>query len=392
MEAWLVEMAKGIGKFFLNPLLYWGVILVVIAGYKRVKLERKNFGYKIFDIFSELKNTGLIAVVFGLLISIITIGAGFVYSYEMVLLLIVVMIVLSISFRFSMLSAVYTLGITYIIILFGPILLDLQNVIDPTVFSTISLSSLSILLGLFLLTEAVLLVKVKRNETFPRLALSNRGNWVGEHQIKKLSFIPFFMLVPAGLITPFAPYWPYFSIGSESYSLLLFPFLIGVDYVVSGRLPMLAAKQLARSVAYLAFIVLVISVGSIFIPALSLLAVFVGILGKEMINYRHRLAEKRKNTYFYQLNEGLKVLGVIPGTPAERLGILVGETIVRVNGKKISRSFEFYEALQASGAFFKLDILDDNGEIRFLQSPFYEGEHYKLGIIFSAEPYAKQVN
>lgn len=389
MEAWMIETAKGIGRLFLNPLLYWTVLLVIITGIKRIKQERNDFGYKIFDVFVELKHTWLFAIGAGLVISIITIGIGFVYSYAFILLLSVVTILLSVSFRFSLLSASYTLGVTYLVVLFFPFLLERQNVIDHHLFSVISLSSISLLMGLLLLAEAILLVRVKRNETFPRLSLSNRGNWVGKHQIKKLSIIPFFMLVPAGLITPFAPYWPYFSIGNETYSLLLFPFIIGVDYLVGADVATKTAKQLGRAIAYLACLVIIMGIGSLYLPWLSLLAVFTGIVGKEMIHYRHRQIEKQKHTYFYQQPDGLKVLGIIPGTPAERLGILVGETIVKVNGKKVSQAFELYEALQASGAFFKLDILDDNGELRFLQSPFYEGEHHKLGIVFLTEPSKK---
>ncbi len=50
----------------------------------------------------------------------------------------------------------------------------------------------------------------------------------------------------------------------------------------------------------------------------------------------------------------------------------------------------FYQALQKSGAFFKLDIIDDAGEVRFVQSAFYEGDHHELGLIFTEKPYRKE--
>lgn len=389
VEAWLVELVKGIGKFFLQPLLYWSIVLVFVAGILRVKRERKQFGYKLFKLFSEWKHTWFFSIVTGLVLSIVCLTVGIVFPYEVILLISIVTILLSVRFRFSLLSASYIIGVTYLIVLFAPTILQQQNILDPMIFSNISLVGLSIILGLFLFIEAFLLFRIKRNETFPRLALSNRGEWIGQHHIKKLAVIPFFMPVPNGLITSFATYWPFFPVGSETYSLLLFPFLIGIDYTTKRQIPTVVTKEIARKTMYLAVFVTVFAMISKMNSWFSLLAVLVGIIGKEFIHYQQRAKEKNKSSYF---NRGLKVLGIIPGTPAERLGILVGETILKVNGHKITTPDEFYEALQASGSFFKLDLLDEQGEIRFLQSPLYEGDHYKLGIIFTDDPYRQKIS
>ena len=50
---------------------------------------------------------------------------------------------------------------------------------------------------------------------------------------------------------------------------------------------------------------------------------------------------------FIQRKNGLRILGIIPGTPAERLDILIGETIIKVNGIKINTEQEFYSACKA---------------------------------------------
>ncbi|WP_165589210.1 hypothetical protein [Oceanobacillus caeni] len=51
IEDWFMEVLKGIGRFFLNPLVYWSILLVVFSGYKRIKDERLDFGSKVFDTF-----------------------------------------------------------------------------------------------------------------------------------------------------------------------------------------------------------------------------------------------------------------------------------------------------------------------------------------------------
>ncbi|MFA1821360.1 PDZ domain-containing protein [Virgibacillus oceani] len=387
LEAWLWEIGKGIGKVFLNPLLYWAIILVFWTGWQRIKKERFDFGLKVFDVFSEWRYTWKASILFGLGISLVTLRAGMVFSYDVILLLCAVIIILSIAGKLTFLSASYTIGITYLLLLLLPILLEEQTTLDTALLSNMNLTALVILLGIFLIIEGIMLTRTRRNDTYPGLTLGNRGAWIGLHHVKKLAIIPFFVLIPAGLIEPVAPFWPYFSIGGESYGLLLFPFIIAYDHKVKGDLPSLAVKKLAKPMIYLGILVLAIAIGSIYIPVLTLAAVIVAILGREFINYRYRIRENEKIPFFRQINDGCKVLAIIPGTPAERLDILPGEIVVKVNGTKISGMDDFYQALQKSGASFKLEILDDALEKRIVQGALYEGEHHELGLIFTDEPH-----
>src|SRR5699024_520563 len=285
IEAWLIEIAKGIGKVFLNPLLYWAVLIVFLSGYKRIQRDRINFGTKIDEIFTEWKNTLSPSILFGLFLSLLTLGLGMVFTYETIMLLSIVIIVLSFTFNLSVLSASYTIGITYLLLLFLPFLLTKQTFLKADLFLDTNFTGLTILLGIFLLAEAVLLSRIKRNETFPDLLLGNRGIWIGQHHLKKISIIPFFTLVPTGMIVPFADFWPYFSIDGDTYSLVLVPFLIGFHYKVTGYLPSHIAKKIAQSVMWLGIIVLCLGIGSIYLPWLSFASVIIAIIGKELINY-----------------------------------------------------------------------------------------------------------
>lgn len=390
LETWGMELVKGIGQAFLNPILYWWIMLSLFAGWKRIREERNLFGIKIFDVFSEWKKTWLTAIISGLIISLVTLGVGVVLTWETILLLNIVVILLSITLRFTLLSPSYTIGITFLLLLFSPFLLENQSFISEDFFQNVDFQGLAILLGLFLLAEALLTRRVKRDETYPGLQIGDRGEWIGVHHIRKLSMIPFFILVPAGTLTSIAPFWPYFSIGGESYSIVLIPFLIGFDHVSRGRHPNESAKKMARAVGLLALIVLIIAAGSIYITWLSVISIIVGILGKELINGLYRVKEKQHLPYFYNQKQGVVVLAVIPGSSADRIGIKPGEMIKKVNGLPIEDEVSFYQSLQIGGAFFKLDVIDDNGEVRFVQSALYEGEHHELGIIFVKEPHRFQ--
>lgn len=387
LETWGIELVKGIGQAFLNPILYWWILLSLFTGWLRIREERNLFGIKVFDVFSEWKKTWLVSIFFGLFISLIVLGVGIVFTWETILLLNIVIIILSITLRFTLLSPSYTIGITFLLLLFSPFILENQSFLSNDLFQNVPFHGMAILLGFFLFAEAFLTRRVKRKETYPGLQISERGEWIGIHHIRKLSMIPFFALVPAGAITSFAPFWPYFSIGGESYSIILVPFMIGFDHVARGRNPDDTAKKIGNAICLLAIIVLIIAAGSIYITWLSLVSVIMAILGREFINVINRVKEKQPLPYFYNQKQGIIVLAIIPGSPADRIGINPGEMIKKVNGHAIDGESSFYRNLQTGGAFFKLEVIDDNGEIRIVQSAFYEGEHHELGIIFVKEPY-----
>jgi len=390
MESWLIEFFIGIGRFFINPLFYWFLLLTLLAGYRRIHQERVDFGSRVFDVFSEWKNTWGISLISGLIISILLVGIGIVFSYETLIVLCIIIILLSLSLRFTMLSPSYTIGITYLVLLFIPAFWDQQSYFNKNLFSNINFTGLAILIGLFLIVEALMIINSRPNDNFPSLIQGKRGGWIGQQQIKRLSLIPLFALIPSGLITPVEPYWPILPIGDETFSIILFPFLIGYDIKLRTELPRVVSKRIGRGVLLLAIFVILLAGFSYYVSWLSLAAVLAAIVGHEIINYRERMKDKNNHPYFYQEDNGLKVLSVIPNTPADRLGIQVGEKIIKVNDTLILNSNEFYEALQNSGSFFKIEILDVNGEVRFIQSAFYEGEHYKLGLIFTNKPYREK--
>ncbi len=387
LEEWGIELAKGVGRLFLNPLLYWFIILVFVVGYKRIRRSRRTFGTKIFGVGDELSYTLGTSLLAGTFISIVFIGGGVVFSYQTLFLLSIVFILLSCTFRLTLLSPSYSVGIAYLLLLFLPLVIERQSFFKQSLFAETNFVGLSLLVGLFLIVEGFLLKQTKNAHTYPDLYLTRRGKWIGRHHLSKLAVIPFFTLIPTGTLEPFADYWPYVAINGETYGLILFPFVIGFDHIAKGTLPQKAAERLSRSTILHGLIVLFFAVGSIYVGWLATIAIGVAILGKELINYRYRITESQKRPYFPERDQGLAVLEIIPESPAARLDIMAGDTIKKVNGKQVDSIQTFYEALQYSGAFFKLELIDTRGEIRFVQSAFYEGEHHELGIVFVKPPF-----
>src|SRR5690625_6272870 len=96
------------------------------------------------------------------------------------------MLIMSLSFNPAYLSAVYTIGLTYIVLLFLPLLSDDLS-FQVTMPTNMQFTQLTILLGLFLIVEAIFIKKIKDNQIPPSLKLSKRGVWIGDRKSTRLN-------------------------------------------------------------------------------------------------------------------------------------------------------------------------------------------------------------
>lgn len=72
-----VEILNGIGRLLLQPALYVGILLAILAGFNRVRWERKSFSISIYSPWLELKSFFGVSLLFGLAISVVTSLIGF---------------------------------------------------------------------------------------------------------------------------------------------------------------------------------------------------------------------------------------------------------------------------------------------------------------------------
>nr|WP_285851177.1 PDZ domain-containing protein [Sporosarcina aquimarina] len=79
--------------------------------------------------------------------------------------------------------------------------------------------------------------------------------------------------------------------------------------------------------------------------------------------------------------KGVVIAGVLPGSPAEKLGLLPGEVIRAVNGIQVANDKELYDAIQVNAAHCRLQVADRNGEVRLMQQVLYRHDHYQLGLL-----------
>lgn len=378
-----MECLKAMGMFFLHPVTYFSMILAIVAGSYRVKRERKDFNIRVNRTFHELKQLLPAGLLAGLIVSTMTLIFGITLPIEMIGLIAIITILLGTVGNGRLLTPALTTG-GAILIIYG-IHIFQWNVplIDRALTHIEFLIVTPFLLSLLLLTEGMLILKNGLKDRSPKLRKSRRGLTVGAHQVKRYWLLPLFFFLPTGPLTAPFDWWPVIHWGTESYSLILIPYLIGFQHQVQSSLPKVAVGRIGRQVVLLGVILLAGSSVVFYNPEWTppIIAVM-AIVGRLWISYRHRVRENRNPYYYTAQNNGVMILDVIPGSPAYKMKLKTGEMIRSCNQIPVATKQELYSAILKNRAYCKLEIIDTNGELRFVQGALYEGDHHELGILF----------
>lgn len=387
VQDWLMELWLGALKLFLHPIFYYSFFIAAILGVSRVKRERKNFSVRAENAYYELKQLLPLGLVIGIGISIVIFGVGITIPFATVLFVAVLTLLMSFTTKLRLLSPVYTVGFAFFLTIFAagqgwsvPLFQAAFEQLEGKIFP-----SIAALLALLVIGEGLLIILNGNKGTSPKLVKSKRGLRVGIHEVKRLWMVPLFLLVPGTTLQAPFEWWPVFSIGTETYSILLVPFAIGFHQHIQGMLPKEAVQALGKKIIGLGIFLVLLTIGSYWVPLLSIAVVVLAIIGREVLSLRQRLAEENLPFYFSKRNNGVMILGILPESPASKMSLQVGELVTKVNGTLVHDEKGFYEAIQRNAAHCKLEVLDVNNQIRFVQRALYEGDHHELGILFVTE-------
>lgn len=381
----IFEVLKSIGRLFINPLLYIALIFTVLIGYRRVISERKSFKIRIHWGFSEalmlIKEGWLPAVI----VSIISLVLGIVLPVEYIILVIIISIVCLLFFYYHLASVVYPFAIAFLL-LWITYTKDLEWNIFQWTINTESLhlkmlSSIPLLIGILLVVEGLLVKKNAANLASPRLQKTARGMNAVTFLAKRIWILPVFFLIPGESIALIVPNWPLFSIGGESYGLVLFPVVLGFQQRARKLLPIHFYPQIGRTIMLLGAIVIAEGIISYFYPVLGISSVLVAIVGRILISIIYSLHERKGKFAVTPKNEGAVIAAVLPNSPAEAMGLKVGETIRKVNGEAVHTEDELYRALQQNAAHCKIEVLDTDGEVRLRQHVIFHHDHFRIGLL-----------
>ncbi|MGY4794087.1 PDZ domain-containing protein [Lysinibacillus fusiformis] len=385
----LIEIVTAIGRFLLNPLLYIVIIFAIMLGYRRVKQERKYFNRRIIWGWTELIGQWKDGWLYALIISLIGIGAGLTVPKEFLIILTAVSIVALVLYVMNAMSPIVTMGIATLAIWgmsyynwtfsWWKISLAGVNLEDGAIVT------ITILAGLCVIAEGLLIRRVAMKVTTPCIEKTKRGMQAIVYRSRNVWVLPIFFVIPGDAISAIFPYWPQFTIGHSSFAFVLFPLVIGFAKLTRKELPALTYAKIGRPVFLLGQLILVGGLAAYFEPLIGFITLAVGAIIRIIIAIYFAQQDKTDHYAVAPSTKGAIIAAVLPDSPAEKMGLLAGECIRKVNGVSIFTENELYEALQLNAAHCRLEVLDRNNELRLTQHVIYSNDHYRIGLLL-AEP------
>ncbi len=384
---------------FLQPMLYIGILLLILQYKRQIALERKLFSSRIHTLSLEIFRSIGYGLIGGIIASTLMILLGIVFHpTEMWIVWLITGILILFHIRFLCLSYSVSILGTFvgIIQIFVSQLTPFMRTIPfpylSSIYKTllqIHVPSLIAIVAILHLIEAILIKLQGEKEATPLFFETKRGKLVGGFHLQSFWMLPLFLVVSsAGMDAGFqfhASWWPLIGASSGSITLIPVPAMIGFSDMTSVYTPKEKSNKIfinlfIYSILLLAFAFIAEHMSSFIIAA----ALFTGF-GHETVRFIGERQEKKRLPLYIHPNDGIRVLSILPGSLAEQMGIKSSEIIKKVNGITVTNRKELYSALQRQSAFVRLEVINLDGHIKFVQHSIYSGEHHQLGIILSPD-------
>lgn len=374
-----------------QPFYYISILFVMLFYRRQVLLERKLFHVRLHAWGLQTWRTFLGGLLGGLAVSVAVAFLGVSLTMEAILCLWVTSLVLML-FHIRYLCFAYAVGLLGIIQTVLSWLPEMQTQgWANTVLSAIrglDIPALLALAAVLHFAEAVLVRMQGAGFATPLFLEGKRGRLVGGYHMQSFWPLPLFLLVPAvgdGAVLPWTPFF-----GGDAWSggfmMMALPVVIGFGEMTQSMLPQEKANITSKRLFIYGAAVLALSMLAEWWAPLTLVAALAALLLHEGLVWYSRHEESQRSPVFVHPARGLRVLAVLPDSPASELGILPGETILKVNGVLIHSKEQLHGALRQNPAFCKLEVQNHQGESKFLQRAIYAGDHHQLGAIVAPDP------
>ncbi|QPC47476.1 PDZ domain-containing protein [Mangrovibacillus cuniculi] len=383
----LLELVKGLGYIFIHPLTYVAVAFCVLLGYVRVKQERKHFHVRAHDGWFEFREFFTpISIGAGVILSAVLLLLGPVLPLSWLLVTTSVMLLTVLSFRYEIASMAYVVPFAALMIytLNQGVISNLPSWLEVSEGTTVYWTALFGLMSILLLVEGILIRSKASKATSPRTIVSKRGQVVGVHHSKRLWFLPLIFLVPTGPISD-STWWPIIHLGETAFHIVGVPLVLGFHKKIKARYAKEAINFIGKQLVALSILAIGLVPVAYFLPVTVPYLFGLIVALRLILQYGHFKIEQTKPFFYTKKMKGLQVLGVVPNSPADKMEIVPGEVLSKVNGIPVKNERELYEAIQKNAAHCKIEVFDLNGEIRKVQRALYEGEHHQLGVFVLEE-------
>ncbi|MBD5789689.1 PDZ domain-containing protein [Ligilactobacillus salivarius] len=368
---------KLIGSYLLTPVLWLGILYVIINYNQRINKERKQFRVAINKDFYEGRNFikyGLFFFVMGSLISMIlglTLPTNSVYIYQ---ILVVLAFLINGFSTTSMLLVMTAAGILELVVprfitFFGD------------VFPEISGPSWLLLIFISILADYYLTRNMKKHPLSPRIKSGKRGRNIATYLGRETVVFPLLALIPSGTLFSTLNFWPVFNIGNQKFSLILFPIFISTSVKVIKRAKERVIQDKLKNIELLLGLTFVLIVLTKFMSKLFLISLIILTVVSIFFEIKLRKKEKDANSWYVETDEGIRIISVQPETPAAKMKLQPGDVILTCNNRVVNSEEEFYQALQLNSAYCHVKVRTYEGDLRIAESAIFMDSPHEIGLI-----------
>lgn len=368
---------KFIGSYLLTPVLWLGILYVIISYNQRINKERKQFRVAINKDFYEGRNFikyGLFFFVMGSLISMIlglTLPTNSVYIYQ---ILVVLAFLINGFSTTSMLLVMTAAGILELVVprfitFFGD------------VFPEISGPSWLLLIFISILADYYLTRNMKKHPLSPRIKSGKRGRNIATYLGRETVVFPLLALIPSGTLSSTLNFWPIFNIGNQKFSLILFPIFISTSVKVIKRAKERVIQDKLKNIELLLGLTFVLIVLTKFMSKLFLISLIILTVVSIFFEIKLRKKEKDANSWYVETDEGIRIISVQPETPAAKMKLQPGDVILTCNNRVVNSEEEFYQALQLNSAYCHVKVRTYEGDLRIAESAIFMDSPHEIGLI-----------
>ena len=368
---------KLIGSYLLTPVLWLGILYVIISYNQRINKERKQFRVAINKDFYEGRNFikyGLFFFVIGSLISMIlglTLPTNSVYIYQ---ILVVLAFLINGFPTTSMLLVMTAAGILELVVprfitFFGD------------VFPEISGPSWLLLIFISILADYYLTRNMKKHPLSPRIKSGKRGRNIATYLGRETVVFPLLTLIPSGTLSSTLNFWPVFNIGNQKFSLILFPIFISTSVKVIKRAKERVIQDKLKNIELLLGLTFVLIVLTKFMSKLFLISLIILTVVSIFFEIKLRKKEKDANSWYVETDEGIRIISVQPETPAAKMKLQPGDVILTCNNRVVNSEEEFYQALQLNSAYCHVKVRTYEGDLRIAESAIFMDSPHEIGLI-----------
>ncbi|WP_458122399.1 PDZ domain-containing protein [Paenibacillus sp. Z6-24] len=381
-----------IGQLLSQPFYYIFLIGLLLHYRRQGLLERKLFNIRVHVYAGRVVRTVITGLIIGVILSAVMLGIGIHIEKEVIWCLGIIIVLLSlIRLRLAhLMDALAVLVILHVALLLAPSWQPAGWFGEAVqAIRHADLPGLLVIGVLLQLAEAILFRVQGPGLSSPVVIEGKRGKPVGAYAMEAFWPVPLWLLMPAaeGFMLPWSPlhsgeFW------SGGAAVTALPVMIGCSILTQSRLPVDKARIVSRRLLLSSLVLLVLVAVALWWAPLAVLVIWIAVIWREVIVYLSRREELESIPLYTETLRGLRVLDVIPGSPAHELGIRAAETVYKVNGVPVHHPQSLHEALRMNPAFCKLEILNIHGESKFLQRAIYAGDHHQLGMIFAPDDQA----